>query len=68
MVPALGVVGGTPGWAVRGIIHVQLHARYINYYIMMKRKRDNPRNLAFFIFLHGLAGYMNADRQPHRTE
>ncbi len=51
MVSALGVVGGTPGRAVRGIIPVQLHARYINYYIMMKRKRDNPCNLPFF-FVH----------------
>jgi hypothetical protein len=51
MVSALGVVGGTPGWAVRGIIPIRLHARYINYYIMMKRKRNNLRNLSFFLRL-----------------
>jgi len=45
------MLGGTPGQEARGIIPIRLHARYINYYIIMKRKRDNPRNLPFF-FVH----------------
>ena len=53
MVPALGVVGGTPGWAVRGIISI-----YFRAHVACENRPDWNVRTHFFIFycLKGMIG------------